>query len=152
MTPGRPEKGKRKKDRTPRRLFRQKREPVPPHTPRIVSQPAGREKMSEVLEEFVHPYLDLTDNADDYRKLLLMAVLAWNAALMPEEKRRGMIDDTLSAGLPQATDADRAAARALIEEMVRRKQDHFPANRRNIISFQVTDTGDGYHLLVASTV
>src|SRR3954466_15958242 len=48
MASRKPEKGKRKKDRLPRRLFKQKgRAPAIPPGSKVVYEPAGREKMSE---------------------------------------------------------------------------------------------------------
>lgn len=142
----------RKKDRLPRRLFKQGRGPAIPPGSKVVYEPAGREKMSDVLEDFVEPYRDMADTEDAFRKLLHLAVLAWDAALLPEDKRRAMIDETLGAGFSRASAPDRAQAREFVEEMVRRKLEHFPANRRSIISFELTDTGTGYHLSVASTL
>lgn len=133
-------------------MFKPGRNPAIPPGSQVVYDPAGREKMSEVLEDFIEPYRDLADSEDTFRKLLLLGTLAWNAALLPEDERRAMIDEILGAGLPGASEADRAHAGELIEGLVRRKQEHFAANRRAILSFEVTDTGDGFHLSVASTL
>jgi hypothetical protein len=164
----------RKKDRMPRRLFKQGRMPaippesqmrgpaIPPESQmrgpaippgsKVVYEPAGREKMSDVLEDFIEPYRDMADTEDAFRKLLTLALLAWNAALLPEDRRRAMIDETLGAGFSRASGADRSQAREFVEVMVRRKEEHFAANQRAIISFELTDTGDDYHLSVASTL
>src|SRR4051812_46828121 len=88
----------RKKDRMPRRLFRQGRStaiqpgsrgrvPAIPPGSKVVYEPAGREKMSEVLEDFIEPYRDMADGENALRKLLTLALLAWNAALLPEDRR-----------------------------------------------------------------
>ena len=74
---------------------------IPPGT-QVLYEPAGREKMSEVLEDFVEPYRDLADTDDAFRKLLNLGMLAWNAALMPEDQRRAMIDEMLAAGLSRS--------------------------------------------------
>jgi hypothetical protein len=142
----------RKKDRVPRRLFKQGRGPAIPPGSKVVFSPPGREKMSDVLEDFVEPYRDLADTEDAFRKLLNLGMLAWNAALLPGGERRAMIDETLGAALSRASAPDRAQARVFVEEMVRRKLEHFPGNRRAIISFELTDTGTGFHLAVASTL
>jgi hypothetical protein len=152
MASRKPDKGRGKKDRLPKRLFKQRRGPAIPPGTNVVYEPAGREKMSEVLEDFIEPYKDMADTDDAFRKLLNLAVLAWNAALLREDQRRAMIDETLEVGLPGASEADRALAREFVEELVRRKEEHFAANRRAIYSFELTDTGDGYHLSVASTL
>jgi hypothetical protein len=40
----------------------------------------------------------------------------------------------------------------LVEALVRRKEELFAANRRALVSFELTDRGDDYHLTVASTL
>ena len=64
MSSRRSKKDKRNKDRLPKRLFKRERAPVIPPGSRVVYQPTGREKMSEVLEDFIEPYLELADNED----------------------------------------------------------------------------------------
>lgn len=145
-------KDHRKRGGLPRRLFRRARGPAVPPGTRVVYEPAGREKMSGVLEDFVEPYRDATETLDDFRKLLSLASVAWNAALLPEGQRPAMIDQMVEAGFSRADESDRAWVRQLIESMVRRKQEHFAENRRAIVSFELTDTGDDYHLSVASTL
>ncbi len=140
------------RDRLPRRLFKRERAPAIPGGSRIVSAPAGQEKMSEVLEAFVAPYREATDTEDAFRNLLNLGMLAWNAALLPEDKRRGMLDEVLAAGFPRASGEDRARARELVEDLIRRKERHFADNRRAIVSFNLTNLGHEYRLFVASTL
>jgi hypothetical protein len=146
------EKGRRKRDRMPKRLFKREHPMAIPPGSKVVYEPPGQEKMSEVLEDFVEPFSDLGDTEDAYRRLLSLGQMAWNAALLPEDERRAMIDETLRAGFPGASGAGRAEAREFVETLIRRKLEHFAGNQRAILSFTLTDTGDGYHLSVASTL
>ena len=152
---------KGKKDRIPKRLFKRegvpasyKREPGPRLPPgvELVIDPPGHERMSEVLEGFVEPYREFAPSEDAYRKLLMLALVAWNAAILPEGQRQALIDETLGVGLPGATEEDSADARRLIEDLIRRKLDHFAANKRMILSFELTDRGHDFHLSVMSTL
>ena len=152
MASRKPDKGRRKKDRLPKRLFKQRRGPTIPPGTKVVYEPAGREKMSEVLEDFIEPYRHTAETEDDFRKLLTLGVLAWNAALLPEDQRRAMIDETLGAGFSRASAPLRAEAREFVELLVRRKEEHFAANQRAIFSFELRDTGTGFHLSVASSL
>ena len=145
-------KDARKRDGLPKRLFKRERGPAVPPGSRVVYDPPGREKMSEVLEDFVAPYRELADTEDAFRRLLDLGMFAWNAALLPEDERRAMIDDLLRTGFSRGSEAGRTEARELIEALIRRKQKHFAANQRAIVSFELTDTGEGYHLFVASTL
>ena len=98
MASRKPRKADRKKDRLPRRLFNRARGPAIPPGTRVVYEPEGQEKMSAVLEDFVEPYRDMAETYDEFHNLLDLAMLAWNAALLPEDKRRAMVDDVLAAG------------------------------------------------------
>jgi len=145
-------KGRRKKDRVPRRLFKERHEPPTPSGVQLVRNPAGHEKMSDVLKEFVEPFRDLVNGKEALSKLLTLAVLAWNAAILPEDQGQAMIDEMLGSALAKASREDRAQAREIVEMLVRRKQEHFAANQRMIVSFELTDTGDGFHLDVMYTL
>ncbi len=151
MSSRKPRKSQREQQQRRRQLERLKRnlKRGPFAHQRIVSSPAGMEKMSEVLERFLEPYLDLATSEDAYRKLVTLAALAWNAALMPAEKRDAMIDEVLAAGVPPDI---RAQGREIVKLMMERKQAHFAQNRRFIISFEAEDVGTGYHLSVLSTL
>jgi hypothetical protein len=152
MASRKPKKDARKRDRLPKRLFKRARGPAIPPGSQVVYEPAGREKMSEVLEDFIEPFRELAEGEDEFRNLLNLGMLAWNAALMPEGERQAMIDEILGSALSRASEADRAHARMLVEALIRRKEEHFAANQRAIFSFELTDTGRGYHLSVASTL
>ena len=152
MASRRGEKDRRKKDRLPRRLFKQPRGPKIPPGSKVVYEPAGRERMSDVLDEFIEPYSDAADTDEAYENLLRLGMLAWNAALLPADRRQAMIDETLEAGFSTASRSVQALAREVVETLVRRKLEHFAENQRAILSFKLSHTRDGLHLSVASTL
>lgn len=142
----------RKKDRKPRRLFKKARShpwaiPIR-HGP--TSEMLGAESMSDVLRDFIKPYEDGIETETGLKKLLTLAVLAWNAALLPEDQRDAPVEDCLNAGFSKSSEADRAEAKKFIDMMIRRKEMHFSEIRRAIISFQVTDAGERWNLTVSS--
>ena len=49
----------------------------------LLIEPAGWEKMSEVLEDFYEPFVDKAESDEDLRWLVGMAVVAWNTSLLP---------------------------------------------------------------------
>src|SRR5262245_24493007 len=117
---------RRKLEKRHRRLQERKRQlPDSPFGPgAILVEPEGVEKMSVVLERFVAPYRNLTTSEEAFRKLLNLAVLAWNAALLPEAKQDPVIDEVLRDGLPPLPPAEQAGVRALVKEMIDRKLAH----------------------------
>ena len=104
-------------------------------------------KMSEVLGEFVQPYLKYAETEEGYRKLMTIALVAWNASLLPKESQAEMIDEVLEKLPPEA----RADGKRIVKGLMRRKQRLFAEYRRAVVDFEVTDLGDAFHLQVAST-
>lgn len=110
------------------------------------------EKMSEILGKFIEPYIEYTDSEESYRKLIVLAVLAWNASLLPEKDGQAMIDAVFEQGLPKRETELRAGLREIVDQLVARKKAYFSKYRRQIVEFDVVDLGDQYYLSVASTV
>lgn len=115
---------------------------------KVVQNAPGLEKMSDVLKRFIKPYAKRLGATDDaYRRLVVVAVVAWNAAILGPDKEAEMLDDVEKTFPPDL----REDFRQIVEEMVARKERHFANNRRLIIDCEVTDHGDEYHLAVIST-
>jgi hypothetical protein len=116
--------------------------------PLITVPPDGTEKMSEVLWAFVEPYLGTCKSEDSLRKLLTLALVAWNLPLMPPVEREGMIQDSLNA-VPKNL---RPEMLAILKELMQRKEKHFSGFKRLMFSYELTMTPDGPHLVVLSTL
>ena len=114
---------------------------------KVITGPTGDgTKMSEVLEEFVEPYLQFAETKEAYQKLITTAIVAWNVMLFPEKDRSSSLDELL-ATLPKNVRKD---GKQVIEELMVRKERFFSQYKRMIIDFEVTDTGNGWHLSVMS--
>jgi hypothetical protein len=107
-------------------------------------------KMSQVLTKLIAPFAHLAPSDEEYEVLLNMAVVAWNLSLLAEEQRPPLIDHFLAGGLPGADSNVTDLARELIDQLIERKQALFPDMRRLIVSYQLTRTGEAYHLKVVS--
>ena len=107
----------------------------------------GQEKMSDVLEEFLDPYIDEAENDDAYRKLIQFGVIAWNAALLEGDAQREAVEKMIEI----APASLRRDLRNILLEMIERKQRHFSDNLRTILDYQLTDMGGQWHLSIVST-
>ena len=98
-------KRSRKRKRRQKRFagLKRKLEQGPLRGEKILIEPSGEEKMSEVLTDFVEPYLEFADTDEAHRKLLTLAVMAWNASFLPEKEQQDMINRVLDAGIPTGT-------------------------------------------------
>jgi hypothetical protein len=113
----------------------------------VLVEPPGAAKMSEVLMEFLEPYAEHWNNEEELHKLLTVALVAWNAALYSGKERTEFVEKMVAAVLPEA----RPELRAIVEEMIQRKEAHFAGIRRMIIDYKITTTPTGPHLAVIST-
>jgi hypothetical protein len=116
-----------------------------------VINPSGVVKMSEVLEDFVEPYLEFSENHQQREQLFGLAMTAWNLALLPERRRQVVFERTFEQVISQ-TGLPKRDFSGIIGEMITRKLDYFADNRRMIVSFELKDTGRDFQLLVASTL
>src|SRR5260370_2153287 len=66
---------------------------LPPET-MILHDPPGMVKMSKVLEDFAKPYMESNPTEEPLRKLLNVAIVAWNAALLPPIERDKLLRET----------------------------------------------------------
>jgi len=79
-------------------------------------------------------------------------VLAWNAAFLPPGEQEKMIDWVLGAGVPADAGELRTGLNEIVRALIARTQALFSGYTRKIINFELTDTGNGFHLTVASTL
>lgn len=113
-------------------------------------EPRGVAKMSEVLIDFIDPYVEYAETYEAYQKLVMVAIVAWNTALFPEKKQKAMVKKMMKSLSLSRSDA--RDMKGITKELIERKNTHFAEHTRIIVDYQVTDTRDGYHLSVASTL
>jgi hypothetical protein len=142
----------KRKKREQRKLYESLKTELTKNVPlgdaKIVVQPSGQTKMSEVLLEFVEPYSQYWKTKEELNKLLGMAVIAWNAALLPENERKEIIENALKAVPPEI----RQDMKAIVDGMIQRKDKHFAHNKRFIVNYQVTMTREGPYVTTLSTL
>jgi len=126
-------------------------EPSLPH--KVLINPSGHEKMSEVILKFAQPMLDASDNGESTRKAINLAILAWNFAIIHERSGEKALDEIIHKTMKPDTDE------AKIEEFKRylamlfiRKRELFPDNKRVILDYQITEARDNFHLDVVTTL
>jgi len=84
---------------------------------------------------------------EDLTKLVGVAVIAWNAALVAGNERKELIENAVEVAPPEI----RQDMKAIVEEMIQRKETHFAHNKRMVMNYQVTMTKEGPHVTVLST-
>jgi hypothetical protein len=151
MSPSRSrKKRKQRRQGKPDRLesLKRKLQSGPWRDVKIEVAPGGEPKMSGVLLDFVEPYRKYADSEEALRKLLTLAVMAWDASLLPEEDQQAMIDRVLAAG--GVSEEVRPSLKEVVNTLLARKKAYFAEYTRIIIDFEVQDTSRGIHVSVAS--
>jgi hypothetical protein len=115
-----------------------------------VTKPA--EKMSKVIVDFAEPLLDQVEDDRAARITLGMAIVAWNAALLPDTEREEVMAPFLrnlegEAGSLLAKEADQ-----VFHMLLERKRALFADNARAILGYEIVEGGEGLRLNVASTL
>lgn len=119
-----------------------------PEPKRMTVTPHGKEKMSEVILDFIAPYVPAAQSEQRYRALVSVGVVAWNASLFPPLERRQLLDSVIDKEMPYSAEE----TKLVIEELVQRKERYFSGNKRMILSYDLTMTKEGSHLSVASSI
>src|SRR2546426_151353 len=115
----------------------------------VIVNPAGTEKMSEVILRFAAPFKD--DDGLVSKAMIEMAIIIWNASFMPKDMQRKAVEDVVNV-LPSD---DREARRELffiVNMLLERKRQYFSNNKRMIMDYHITESAHSIHLDVVSTV
>ncbi|WP_353933383.1 hypothetical protein WJM97_23145 (plasmid) [Okeanomitos corallinicola TIOX110] len=115
-------------------------------------EPKGAIKMSEVMKDFIAPYMDSIDNLKELKAFFSLAAIAWNAAVIPESDKKEVLDAFVQQQLLVCDPETQRETREIIAELIARKRQHFSHIKRLIMDFDVTQSGQRYDISVASTL
>jgi hypothetical protein len=122
---------------------------------KIIALPEGHKKMSELILEFIEPYMVHTDSDEDVRMLMPLAVMAWNASMLPDDEMEAMLEEAVNMIEDAVPDdplskSDREELLDLLDDMVEHKRKHFARYTKGIADYEITEREDGFHLSVIS--
>jgi hypothetical protein len=109
--------------------------------------PAGTEKMSEVIFRFAKPL------KDEYgilpKAMLEIAIILWNASFMPNDRQRKALEDVVN--VLSKDDLEARHEMSLIANMLlERKKQYFLKNKRLIMDYHITESAHSIYLDVMS--
>ncbi len=143
---------KKKKDEDKKKALKRRRAHSTAHPPSdgpvVLFEPRGEVKMSAVMLDFIKPYEQVWETEDELRKLVVVAIVAWNAAIAPDDKGEALVQSTMATFPPEA----QVDFLSIVVALVERKQRFFASNTRLIVDYNLTLTRDGPHLLIMSTL
>jgi hypothetical protein len=117
---------------------------------KYVVNPKGEISLSDAISQLIEPYRDDAPDYQSFRTLVTFACTAWNASILPPEKREEMLEKMLAVLPPKKE--NRIETLGLVKELMDRKKKLFPKVSRMIVEFKVTDLGNDFHIAIASTL
>lgn len=118
----------------------------------IIIDPPNKEKMSEVIKEFVAPFLaECADNIQ-MRMVLSIGLIVWNASLLPEKEQQKILKQLKVLGPVSDEDATHLFDKNVIETLLKRKKEYFSSNKRMILDHQFSEHRGELGLDVVSTL
>ncbi|MGB6068569.1 MAG: hypothetical protein WBG50_27490 [Desulfomonilaceae bacterium] len=112
---------------------------------KFVGHNSSDEKISEVVMRFVEPYAPYMETEHQWKILIGMALIAWNAALFPHEERKAVIDEHIN----DSTIFMLEEAKKVFYELIERKDKYFANYNQVLAAFDLTMTSNGPSLTVA---
>src|SRR5215510_1531280 len=115
----------------------------------VLVNPAGTEKMSEVIFRFAEPFKDEYGMVP--KEMLEIAIILWNASFMPSDMQRKAVEDVVNV-LPSENTEARRELFVIAHRLLERKKQYFSDNQRMIMDYHITESAHGIYVDVMSTV
>lgn len=117
---------------------------------KVVFRAKEKSKLSEAILKFIEPYQELALTHAAYRQLIVLAIVAWNAALVEGQERQDTLDRFLDVIVKSESEKVRGEFRKFVNELIERKERYFSKDRRHVAGYHLSETKGNYHLSVAS--
>jgi hypothetical protein len=109
-------------------------------------QPGRPQKLSDALIQLIAPFRQDGLTLRSYEALIGAAASAWNLTLLNEGAR----EEALRKAIGKVPAVEAAMLAQLLAELIRRKQELFPKDRRMVVHWAATELADEYRVTVAS--
>ena len=116
----------------------------------IIQVPPSKEKMSEVILDFLEPIINLCEAEENLDKAVGFGILVWNASLLPRKQRRETIEEFTKAWGFENQEM-RSDFKYFFKFLLKRKKRYFSENKRIIVDYQFSRVGKKLMLYVVST-
>ncbi len=117
---------------------------------KVILSPKGMDSLSDAISEILSPFVLPDASPDDYGRLVVVAIMAWNAVIVPPDKRQASLQEALNLVVTDTSKENRKHFEEFLEELMERRHQLFPHNKRWIVDYVVTDLGDTFHLSIMS--
>ena len=118
---------------------------------KIVMNPEGELKMSEVLLKFVEPLLEFNKEDDNFKTIIGISIAAWNLSLLPEDRQEEAKKEFIEGFVNLVPEVYDASVQ-IVEMLIERKKTEFADIKRFIKDYEIVNTEYGPRINVASTL
>ena len=118
--------------------------------------------------DFIEPYRSFADTDEAMERLVIVGITAWNVSILPEDERDATITELAIGAMGGQSlvrritskirtallggSRDVADFKQIVYELIERKLQHYAANQRFIVNYELSQTEDDIHLFVVSTL
>jgi len=119
---------------------------------RVVVEPSGAVKMSDVIRNFAEPLLLESVTDAEVKDAIKFSIIVWNASLVPSPERENvvktLIKELSNPDLPDHIES----VKSYIDMLLERKKDLFPDIDRAVFDCQFSGSGSKLRLDVVSSL
>ncbi|HBI47088.1 MAG TPA: hypothetical protein DDY78_30180 [Planctomycetales bacterium] len=114
----------------------------------LVVPHGGLVSMSAALIDFMEIDSQVWPDEEQLRKVILLGMVAWNAAIASGASREDLIQSTTATLPPEV----RAEARVHLKTLIQRKESLFPDNKRLMLDYRLTMQPSGPYIQIMSSL
>lgn len=114
---------------------------------KLLIEPPGEVKMSEIILDFAEPILKACHTKELIKKAIALAIIAWNFSFFPDSERSKIMNETIMKFFSFEIGKD---INYYIEMLIERKRKYFSKYQWVILDYQISHLGDRLHLAVVS--
>ena len=118
----------------------------------IIIDPPHKEKMSEVIKDFVAPFLDACVDNTQIRTVISIGFVVWNASLLPGKKQQAMLKKIKYLLPIRDEEKKHLFYKDIIKTLLKRKKKYFSSNKRMILDYQFSEHNGELSFDVVSTL
>lgn len=115
---------------------------------KIIWEPRGQVKMSEVITDFIQPFLEFAADEEAREFIVMSAIMAWNTNLLPPNEQKKFIKKFRK----ELGFIDAKLFKSILSAMADYKKENYPELKRYILDYQLLHTKDSMHLNVVSSM
>lgn len=117
---------------------------------KIIIEPPDQVKMSEVIMDFVRPFLEGAPNRQARENMILVTITAWNLCLLPKKEQKKVLAKFQTE--ESMNDEGINVIKAMLKAISAYKKEFYPDVNRFILDYEFTESRNDMHLNVVSSM